>query len=354
MKSYQFYGSEKGIEEVGLRIYNSSMLVITGSAGFIGSALVWGFNRRGFDDILIVDSLGKDEKWKNLRNLHFSDFMDKAEFIERLERGELDGKVEDIIHLGACSDTMERDADFLIHNNYEYTKRIAIWCLKREKRLIYASSAATYGDGSKGFSDDHSLLPHLKPLNMYAYSKHLFDLWAYRNRYLEKMVGLKYFNVFGPNEYHKGEMRSVVHKAFQQVQEEGKIRLFKSYHPDFADGWQMRDFLYVKDAVDMTIFLYEKKEAWGIYNVGTGKARSFYDLAMAVFKALGKEPNIEFIDMPPLIRDKYQYWTEADIRKLREAGYEREITPLEEAINDYIRNYLLQPDPYLGNETERS
>jgi len=330
------------------------MLVITGSAGFIGSALVWGFNKRGFDDILIVDSLGQDEKWRNLRNLQFGDFMDKGEFIERLEKGELDGKIEDIIHIGACSDTMERDANFLIHNNYEYSKRIALWCLKKGKRLVYASSAATYGEGSMGFSDDHSLLPSLKPLNMYAYSKHLLDLWAYRNHFLDKMVGLKYFNVFGPNEYHKGEMRSVVHKAFQQVQEGGKIRLFKSHNPNFADGWQMRDFLYVKDAVDITIFLYEKTNAGGIYNVGTGKARSFYDLAISVFRALAKEPDIEFIDMPPEIREKYQYWTQADISKLRHIGYEKELTPLEEAINDYIRNYLLQPDPYLGNEMERS
>lgn len=330
------------------------MLVITGSAGFIGSALVWGFNKRGFQDILIVDSLGKDEKWRNLRNLRFNDFMDKEEFIERLEKGQLDDKIKDIIHLGACSDTMEKDADFLIRNNYEYSKRIAIWCLKRGKRLLYASSAATYGDGSKGFSDEHSLLPSLKPLNMYAYSKHLFDLWAYRNNLLDKMVGLKYFNVFGPNEYHKGEMRSVVHKAFEEVQREGKIRLFKSHNPNFADGWQMRDFLYIKDAVDITIFLYERKDLGGIYNVGTGKARSFYELAMAVFKALNREPNIEFVDMPPEIRDKYQYWTQADITKLRSAGYKREPTPLEDAVNDYVHNYLLQPDPYLGNETERS
>lgn len=330
------------------------MLAITGSAGFIGSALVWDLNKNGFDDILIVDSLDESEKWKNLRNLRFSDFMDKEEFIERLEKGELDGKIEDIIHLGACSDTMERDADFLIRNNYEYSKRIAIWCLKRGKRLIYASSAATYGDGSRGFSDDHSLLPTLYPLNIYAYSKHLFDLWAYRNGFLEKMVGLKYFNVFGPNEYHKGEMRSVVHKAFQQVQEEGKVKLFKSYNPNFADGWQLRDFLYVKDAVDITLFLYQNNNARGIYNVGSGTARSFYDLAMAVFRALERVPNIEFIDMPPQIRDKYQYFTQADITKLRRAGYGREITPLEEAIKDYIRNYLLRPDPYLGNEWERS
>jgi ADP-L-glycero-D-manno-heptose 6-epimerase len=332
--------------------YNKSMLVITGSAGFIGSALVWGFNGRGFDDILIVDSLGKDEKWKNLLNLRFQDFMDKDEFLIRLEKGELDSKVEDIIHMGACSDTMERDADFLLRNNYEYSKRLALWCLKRGKRLLYASSAATYGDGKMGFSDEHSLLPSLRPLNIYAYSKHLFDLWAYRNGFLDRMVGLKYFNVFGPNEYHKGEMRSVIHKAYEQIKREGKIRLFKSYNPNFKDGWQMRDFIYIKDAIEATIFLYENKEARGIYNIGTGRARSFYDLAMAVFRALDVEPNIEFIDMPEEIRDKYQYWTQADISKLRKAGFEREFTPLEEAVNDYIRNYLLKPDPYLGNEFE--
>jgi len=187
---------------------------------------------------------------------------------------------------------------------------------------------------------------------MYAYSKHLFDLWAYRNGFLDKMVGLKYFNVFGPNEYHKGEMRSVIHKAYEQIKREGKIKLFKSYNPNFRDGWQMRDFVYVKDVVEATIFLYENKKVRGIYNVGTGRARSFYDLAMAVFRALEVEPNIEFIDMPEEIRDKYQYWTQADIAKLRKAGFEREFTPLEEAVSDYIRNYLLKPDPYLGNEFE--
>jgi ADP-L-glycero-D-manno-heptose 6-epimerase len=324
------------------------MIVVTGGAGFIGSAIIWELNRRGFDDILVVDTLGTGEKWKNLRHLRFSDFIDKDRFIDELEKDSF-GKIEGIIHMGACTDTKEKDADFLLKNNYEYTKRLAIWAVKKGVRFLYASSAATYGDGSEGFSDDHSLLPKLRPLNMYGYSKHLFDLWALRNGYLEKIAGVKYFNVFGPNEYHKGDMRSVVHKAYEQIVETGKVRLFKSHRPDYRDGWQMRDFLYVKDAVKMTLFLYERHDLNGIFNVGRGEARSFYELVSAVFRAMGKEVNIEYIDMPQELREKYQYFTEADLSKLKGAGY-GDITPLEDAIEDYVKNYLLTDDPYLKPE----
>ncbi len=298
-----------------------------------------------------MDSLGKDERWCNLRNLRFLDYMDKDDFLERMERGDFRGKLEGILHMGACSDTLERDAGFMLRNNYEYTKRLALASLRDGIRFLYASSAATYGDGSRGFSDDHSQLPKLKPLNIYAYSKHLFDLWALRNDLLGRIAGLKYFNVFGPNEYHKGEMRSVVLKTFEQARREGKVKLFKSHNPAFRDGEQRRDFIYIKDAVDMTLFIYEKG-AVGIFNVGTGKARTFKDLALATFQAMAREPRIEYMDMPPEIRDKYQYFTQADIGKLRGLGYDKPTTQLEEAVYDYVRNYLLTDDPYLGKEDE--
>jgi ADP-L-glycero-D-manno-heptose 6-epimerase len=325
------------------------MIIITGGAGFIGSALIWGLNKHSFDNIIVVDSLGIDEKWKNLVNLKFSDFEDKENFILKLEKGNFGNLIDGIVHMGACSSTTEKDADFLLHNNYEYTKRLALWCIRNNKRFVYASSAATYGDGSKGFSDDHTLLHSLKPLNMYAYSKHLFDLWALRGGLLNQIAGLKYFNVFGPNEYHKGEMRSVIHKAFDQIKETGKVKLFKSHNPKFKDGWQMRDFVYVKDAVNMTLFIYNNHAANGIFNIGTGIARSFYDLAVAVFKAIGVEENIEYIDMPDSIRDKYQYLTQADMTKISHIGYNKKRFSLEEAIDDYVKNYLMTEDPYLRN-----
>lgn len=323
------------------------MIIITGAAGFIGSALVWGLNQRGFNEIIIVDDLQQDERWKNLVNLAFDDFIHKDEFIDYLQQGTLDDSIDGIIHMGACSDTTEQDADFLLRNNYEYTKFLALWCIEHEKRFVYASSAATYGDGALGFSDNHDTIPKLRPLNMYGYSKQLFDRWALDNGFLDKIAGLKYFNVFGPNEYHKGEMRSVVHKAFGQIAQTGKVRLFKSYHPEYKDGWQLRDFIYVKDAVDMTLWFYEHNDKNGIFNIGTGKARSFYDLAAAVFSALGKKTNIEYINMPAEIRDKYQYFTQADMKKLHKAGYRKRATSLEDAIGDYVKNYLATKNIFL-------
>jgi len=328
----------------------TQMIVITGGAGFIGSALIWGLNKRGFSNILVVDSLGNTNKWKNLVGLKFADYMDKNEFITKLEQGNLTRDIEGIIHMGACADTTQKDADFLLSNNYEYSKHLAGWCIENHKRFIYASSAATYGDGRERFSDDHSILPRLRPLNIYGYSKHLFDLWALRNGYLDRIAGLKYFNVFGPNEYHKGEMRSVAHKAFEQIKTTGKVRLFKSYRPEFKDGWQMRDFIYIKDVVEITLFVFDNPDANGIINVGTGNARSFYDLALAIFRSLNLEPNIEYIDMPEHIRAHYQYFTQADVGKLHSLGYRKETYSLEESIDDYVKNYLLKEDnPYLGN-----
>ncbi len=327
------------------------MIAVTGGAGFIGSAVIWALNRKGRKDILVVDALTTDERWKNLINLRFADYIDKQEFLDQLEKGSLDQSVSGIIHLGACSSTTERDAGFLIRNNHQYTQHLARWCLDHTKRFVYASSAATYGDGRQGFSDDHARLETLKPLNMYGYSKHLSDLWSWQNGHLNKIAALKYFNVFGPNEYHKEDMRSVVHKAYCQINETGKVRLFKSHKEGFQDGWQLRDFIYVKDAVAATLGIYENPKANGIFNIGTGQARSFYDLAVTTFHAMDLEPYIEYIDMPETIRDKYQYFTQAETAKLKTLGLNT-MHSLEDAITDYVRNYILKDDPYLKPEDE--
>ena len=285
------------------------MIIVTGGAGLIGSAVVWKLNELGREDIVIVDHLGSGDKWRNLAALRFRDYVEKDRFLALLE-GPMDSEpVEAIIHLGACSSTTERDASYLVDNNFEYSKRLAIFAMKRGARFIYASSAATYGDGSLGFSDDEDMLSRLRPLNAYGYSKQLFDLWLQRNGFLGKVVGLKYFNVFGPNEHHKGEMRSVVLKAFEQIVESGGMTLFRSHHHDYNDGEQLRDFVYVKDAADMTLFFLESTFANGIYNIGTGTARSWNDLASALFSALGRQANLSYIDMPEQIRSRYQYYT---------------------------------------------
>ena len=249
--------------------------------------------------------------------------------------------------MGANSSTTERDADLLFNNNYLYTKTLAEFSIKNDIRFIYASSAATYGDGSLGFNDDESKCDTLRPLNMYGYSKSMFDIWAVNQNVFNKIVGLKYFNVFGPNEYHKGDMRSVVHKAFEQARDTGKVKLFKSRNLKYKDGEQMRDFIYVKDAVDMTLYCMDKKNINGLFNIGSGKARTWNDLVTALFKAMNKPVNIEYIDLPEHLADKYQYFTEANLSKLKSAGYIKEITSLERGINDYVKNYLLGK-MYLG------
>ncbi len=324
-------------------------IVITGAAGFIGSALLWGLNKQGRNDILVVDTLGTDDSWKNLVNVQFADYIDRDDFICRLEQGKFDksGAIEGIIHMGACSSTTERDMGFLIRNNYEYTKRLALWCVKHQKRFVYASSAATYGDGSKGFVDNHEQLASLEPLNGYGFSKYLFDLWALRNNLLGSILGLKFFNVFGPNEYHKGDMRSVVHKAYGQISKSGKMKLFKSYRDDYKDGWQLRDFVYIKDVVAAVLSLYNNRDAMGIFNVGTGKARSFYDLTAAVFAAMGRKVDIDFIEMPEPIREKYQYYTQADTTKLQKY-FAQPMHTLEDAVTDYVQNYLMGSNAYLS------
>ena len=323
------------------------MIIVTGGAGFIGSALIAALNKRRIADILVVDELGCDLRWKNLENLSFADYVQKDDFLEMVIENKISPPVEAVFHLGACTSTTETNASYLIKNNYEYSKLLAQWTTDADIRFIYASSAATYGDGSAGFGDIEGQIEGLRPLNMYGYSKQLFDLWARRTGLLKKIVGLKYFNVFGPNEYHKGDMRSFCLKAFEQINAAGKVRLFKSYKSEYKDGEQMRDFLYVGDAVDMTLFFLDNLKLSGLFNIGTGRARTWNDLVKAVFAAMGKKPNIEYIDMPDSIRNQYQYFTEADITKLKQAGYKKQITPLEEAIKNYVQNYL-QTGKYLG------
>ena len=313
--------------------------IVTGAAGLIGSALIWKLNQLGIDDILAVDHLGTSEKWKNLRALAYADYMEKDVFMEKLTAGALPRDVEVILHMGACSSTTEKDATYLIGNNFDYTRKLALYAVTRGIQFLYASSAATYGAGEHGYVDDEDTIAELRPLNMYGYSKQMFDLWAKRQGLLSKIIGVKYTNCFGPNELHKGEMRSVVCRAYEQIRDTGKVRLFKSYLPEYADGEQKRDFIYVKDAVEMVIFLLNHK-CHGIYNIGSGRAETWNSLASAVFKALDKPVNIEYIDMPEHLRGKYQYYTCADITKLRNAGYSAVVTPLEDTVHDYICNYI--------------
>ncbi|MCK9229518.1 MAG: ADP-glyceromanno-heptose 6-epimerase [Syntrophales bacterium] len=316
------------------------MIVVTGGAGFIGSALVWKLNGEGLRDILIVDNLGESEKWKNLVNLRFEEYIHKSRFLEMIKRDRIDADVSAVVHLGACSSTVERDADYLMENNYRYSRVVAEWALRKKARFIYASSAATYGDGSLGFSDADDVSCRLRPINMYGYSKQLFDLWVLRKGLNTRMTGIKFFNVFGPNEYHKADMRSVVHKAVEQVRDTGAVRLFKSHREGYGDGEQLRDFIYVKDCVQVLRWFIKRPEAVGIFNLGTGLARSWNDLAQAVFKALKTTPRIDYIDMPLSLRDQYQYYTEAVIDKLRDVGYEAPFSSLEDAVADYVVNYL--------------
>ena len=317
-------------------------ILVTGGAGFIGSALIWGLNQLGLQDILVCDQLGADEKWRNLVPLQFDDYISAAKLIDSIEADSRTlQEIRWVFHLGACSSTTELDAGYLMENNYRYTKALCDWALPRGARFVYASSAATYGDGANGMMDDEGKIESLRPLNAYGYSKQIFDRHAKRRALFSKIVGLKYFNVFGPNEWHKGEMRSLVNKAYDQVLETGRICLFKSYKPEFKDGEQKRDFLYVKDAVEMTIHLAVTPKANGLFNLGSGEARTWIDLATAVFEALARPAQIEFIEMPGVIRDKYQYFTQANIEKLKATGYEGPRFTLEQAVTDYVQNYLV-------------
>lgn len=311
-------------------------IIVTGGAGFIGSAVVWRLNELGIDDILIVDRMDETDKWKNLAPLRFADYIDADDLIDNLD---LHNSAKYIFHLGACSSTTEVDSDYLMRNNFGYTKYLADFAVSNGIRFIYASSAATYGDGSNGMKDGTDVLDRLRPLNIYGYSKHIFDQYASRNGMFEHIVGLKYFNVFGPNENHKGDMRSLVNKAFDQIKETGKLKLFKSADPNYADGEFGRDFVYVKDAVDMTLHFMDRQDG-GLFNVGSGIVNTWNSLATAIFDAMGLPRNVEFIDMPEQLRDRYQYHTQADLARIRKAGYEKTMTPLADAVTDYIQNYL--------------
>ncbi len=326
-----------------MRVFDDQFIVVTGGAGFIGSCVVRYLNDAGFTNIIIVDNLGYSDKWKNLVGKKFVDIIHKDNFFQWLEGRA--PEIEAFIHLGACSSTVASDANYLLENNYRYTVRLAEYALKHEHRFIYASSAATYGDGTRGFSDDHNLLDELHPLNMYGYSKHLFDLWAKRQGVLDKVVGLKYFNIFGPNEYHKGDMASAVSKMVPHIEQDGCVRLFKfaasANEPDhYADGEQCRDFLYVKDAVRMTCGFLEN-DACGIFNIGCGHPHTWNFLAKSVFQALKREEKIEYIDMPLELNGKYQNFTCADMEKFERIFPMHQVTPLENAVEDYVRNYLI-------------
>ena len=330
------------------------MIIVTGGAGLIGSAVVQQLNRLGREDILIVDHLGSTDKWRNLSPLRFMDYLEKDDFERILDGGSVAGRLpggcclDAVIHLGACSATTEPDATYLIRNNFEYSRKLALTALAADARFIYASSAATYGDGGNGFVDDDSRLPLLRPMNMYGYSKQLFDLWALRQGLLDKIVGIKYFNVYGPNEQHKGEMRSLVLKAYEQIGATGALRLFKSYRPEYGDGEQLRDFIYVKDAAAMTVHFLQDRGTNGIFNVGGGTTISWNRLAHAVFSAMERPVSIEYIDMPESIRATYQYLTCADTSKICSTGYTETATSVEEAVADYVRNYLV-PGKRLGD-----
>ena len=325
----------------------SRPIIVTGAAGFIGCNLVAELNRRGEDELILVDELGKEDKWKNLLGLRYEDIVSPEEFLGLIEEGTF-AEARAVIHLGACSATTERDADFLLRNNYQYTRVLCNWALSNGVRFVYASSAATYGDGAEGYDDGDARTPALKPLNMYGYSKHMFDLWALKHGLFKQgdggnIVGLKYFNVFGPYEDHKGDMRSMVTKSYEQIRSTGKVQLFKSYRPQFADGGQKRDFVSVRDAVDVTLHfaLQEAEAPGGLFNCGTGQAHTWVELVTPVFEAMGLQPAIEFVDMPLALQGKYQYFTEAKMEKLRAAGYTKPFTPLGQAVEACIRGFYL-------------
>ncbi|MEI6243261.1 MAG: ADP-glyceromanno-heptose 6-epimerase [Chlamydiota bacterium] len=314
-------------------------IVITGAAGFIGSAVVRDLNDQGLFHLILVDDFKKSEKWKNLARKKFIDIISKFEIFDWLVGKEKE--IAAIIHLGACSDTMEMDNDYLLKNNYKFTIQMAEYALKNNLRFIYASSAGTYGDGSFGFSDDHSLIDSLHPLSMYAFSKQLFDLWAKRENVLDRIVGLKYFNVFGPNEYHKGHMASMVYKMMKKVQLDGKLQLYKSTDPKYKDGEQCRDFIYVKDAARMTTLFLQNKVG-GIFNIGRGEPVTWNALSLALFHALKKKAVIEYVDMPRELVSQYQNYTAAEMKKFFSLFTDFSCTSIEDAVHDYVKNYLLR------------
>ena len=325
------------------------MLLVTGGAGFIGSNVVAGLNEAGRTDLAVCDTLGKDGKWRNLQKHRFADFVPPHDLIRWLDGRKLDC----IIHLGAISETTARDGDAVIETNFRFSLQLLDWCTAQHIPFIYASSAATYGDGAQGFSDDDSpaALQRLRPMNLYGWSKHVFDL-AVVDRVAKKMAlppqwaGLKFFNVFGPNEYHKGEMMSLIAKRFDEAKAGSPVRLFKSHRPGIADGDQQRDFIYVDDVVAVVLWLTQTPRVSGLFNVGTGRPSSFRDMITAMFAAMRRAPNIEYIAMPESIRDSYQYFTQASVEKLQRAGYNGGFTPINEGVKRYVTGFLDQPDRF--------
>jgi len=326
------------------------MILVTGGAGFIGSAIVWGLNQNGRDDIVVVDHLGLGEKWKNLARQNLDFIVPKENFPQWLKDNSK--AIEAVFHLGACSATTERDGDYLMRNNVLFTKELWDYCTQHSIPFLYASSAATYGAEEETFSDEHAHINRLVPINKYGWSKQLFDAWAIKQKKAPPAwFGFKFFNVYGPQEYHKGAQASVVYHAFPQVRDTGELRLFKSYREGIGHGEQQRDFVYVKDIVRILLHFWQNARAIpsGLYNLGTGQARSFKDLGSAVFTAMGKPEKFEWIEMPDSLKNQYQYFTEADLGKLRgTAGYTGEFFSLEDGVSDYVRNYLLQNQPFLS------
>jgi ADP-L-glycero-D-manno-heptose 6-epimerase len=323
------------------------VIAVTGAAGFIGSNIVHQLNRQGRRDLIVVDVHPTDTDSANLQHLGYQRYLAKDAFLAWVRQPENAARIETLYHMGACSSTTETDAAYLDENNFGYTRALCEVCLAHGIRFINASSAATYGDGERGYSDDHARLDDLRPLNLYAKSKQDFDLWARDQGVLDRIVCLKYFNVYGPNEWHKGDMRSMVCKGYEQIRDTGLVRLFMSDRPEYPDGGQQRDFVYVKDAVDMTLWFAGNPEVSGIFNVGTGQANDWNRLITAIFTALDLAPNLEYIPMPGHLKGKYQYHTEAVMDKIRAAGYTRPVTVLEDAVADYVRNHLV-PHRHLG------
>lgn len=328
------------------------MIIVTGGAGFIGSNLVQALEARGARDIVVCDILGHDDKWKNIAKRELADIIPPEDLSAFL--GDHAKDIETIFHMGAVSATTERDADLIVRSNIRLSLDLWNWCAAAETPLIYASSAATYGDGDRGFGDDDSIdgLADLRPMNAYGWSKHAFDrrvarIVAENGPRPPHWAGLKFFNVYGPNEYHKGGQISVALKNFREISQDDKAVLFRSHNPDYPDGGQKRDFVWVGDCVDVALWLSETPNVSGIFNVGTGAARTFEDLATAVFRAMDKEPVIEFVDTPEAIRDRYQYFTEADMSRLRAAGYDHAPTALEDGVGRYVRDSLMAADPYI-------
>jgi ADP-L-glycero-D-manno-heptose 6-epimerase len=324
--------------------------VVTGGAGLIGSATIWGINNQNLNNVWLVDWIDEDSlKHRNCEHLQFQRKLNASHFRKLIDENSSELKeIRTIIHLGACSSTTETDEDYLHDNNFLYTKELCEWSLANNVRFVYASSAATYGDGNWGMDDRDEDIEKFQPLNLYGWSKHKFDLFAKENGWFDSITGLKYFNVYGPNEEHKGDMRSVVSKAYKQIKDSQRMSLFKSHRPEYRDGEQKRDFLYIKDAVNMTLWLTENPAATGLFNLGNGLARTWLDLGKSIFAALKLNAQIEFVEMPEILRDKYQYFTQATIEKLRSQGFDHNLFSLEDAVHDYIRNYLV-PDLRLGS-----